>query len=97
MKWTTFYGQSIPIEQMSHSHLSNILWYFELIKIFPLPEIQKEIIKRFGGIRLPYKPLISFSEEIDFLENKGYLVPEEGTQNQDIIVNNRWIGQVKYN
>lgn len=92
--WTTTYGQTIKFENLSHSHLSNILYYFDLVldmgDVYP---IRVELIKRFGGIQLPYYPLISFKSEIDELVKKGYTT---GYPNAEIIVKGKWIGKIKY-
>lgn len=94
VKWGTFYGRSIPISQISHQHLSNILWYYELVcETKPSSHIQLELDYRFGGIRLPYYPLISFSQEIDALVDSGYTT---GELNADIIVEGNWIGKINY-
>lgn len=92
--WTTAYGQTIKFENLSHSHLSNIIYYFDLVldmgELYP---IRKELNRRFGGVLLPYYPLISFKSEIDELVKKGYTT---GYPNAEIIVNGKWIGKIKY-
>lgn len=94
LEWGTFYGARIPISQLSHQHLSNIMWFYELVCSYkPVSQIQIEIDKRFGGIRLPYHPLISFPQEIDSLVNSGYT---SGQPNADIVVDGKWIGKIKY-
>jgi hypothetical protein len=95
LEWTTFYGGRIPLSKISHQHLSNILWYYELVVDFitPTPHIQEELEKRFGGIRLPYSPLLSFPEEIEALVLKGYTT---GFPDADVIVNSQWVGKIKY-
>jgi hypothetical protein len=52
-----------------------------------------EIEKRFGGIILPYHPMLSFTGEINYLKYKGY---STGELNADIIFNGKWIGKIKY-
>jgi hypothetical protein len=95
LEWGTFYGGRIPLSKISHQHLSNILWYYELVvdSIKVTPHIQVELEKRFGGIRLPYNPLLSFPEEIKALVEKGYTT---GELNADIIVNGKWVGKINY-
>lgn len=95
----TFYGKKILLANISHSHLSNILWFFELADGLDGQslEIKMELEKRFGGIRLPYYPMVSYTAEIDTLRSKGYLYPIKGSENEDIIVNGKWVGQVRYN
>ena len=92
--WGTFYGKTIKISELSHQHLSNILYYFDLVlDIGDLYPIRKELNNRFGGIQLPYQPMISFVQEIKELVRKGYTT---GEPNSDIIVNINWIGSIKY-
>jgi len=92
--WTTFYGKSIKVSELSHQHLSNILYYFDLVlDMGNLQPIRKELNKRFGGIQLPYHPMISFINEIKELVRKGYTT---GEPNADIIVKTKWIGKIKY-
>jgi hypothetical protein len=92
--WGTFYGRQTPISQISHQHLSNILWYYELVtNLAVTPLIQAEIDERFGGIRLPYKPLHSFTYEIDALYDMGYITDKISS---DIIVDGKWVGRLEY-
>jgi len=94
MNWTTAYGHEIHISNLSHQHLSNIIHYFKyIVGIKPSGFIQNELEKRFGGIVLPYHPLISFREEINFLVEKGYTT---GENDADIIVDGKWVGNIKY-
>jgi len=104
----TFYGKEINYKDLSHQHLSNIIWYNQItdgsISFTPTKNAIKESIdehneikERFGGIVLPYKPLVSFPAEIDQLERHEYLKPIVGTLDSDIIVDGKWIGKVIYN
>lgn len=94
MNWTTAYGHEIHISKLSHQHLSNITHYFKyVVGTKPSGYIQHELEKRFGGIVLPYHPLISFREEINFLVAKGYTT---GENDADIIVEGKWVGKIKY-
>ena len=93
--WTTFYGRTVKQSELSHQHLSNILYYFELILETDQPfDIRHQINTRFGGICLPYHPLISFKSEIDELIRKGYTT---GEIDAPIKVRGQWVGQIKYN
>lgn len=93
-EWGTFYGTKMRVSEISHQHLSNILWYYKLVvKSKPTQHIQSELEKRFGGILLPYSPLLSFPEEIQALVNQGYTT---GHPNADIKVNGEWVGKIKY-
>ena len=92
--WRTTYNRSMSPSEMSHRHLSNILWYFEIFwegKAKPHFSIQAEIDKRFGGIRLPYQPLLIFKEEIEALIKFGY---SDGKIGSDVIVKGVCIGKV---
>lgn len=92
--WGTFYGSEIKFKDLSHQHLSNILWYHELVlECRAHPMLQAELDKRFGGIKLPYQPMISFTQEINTLVQKRYT---SGEPNADIVVNGKWVGCIKY-
>lgn len=94
MKWKTFYGVEIDISQLSHQHLSNIKWFYEITCGLRVPvEVQYEIDKRFGGIQLPYHPLRSFELEINMLESKGYIT---NRHDSDVVVDGKWIGKILY-
>ena len=61
--WQTSMGERKPINDIDHQHLSNILWYYEVFykettnnsKTIYL--INRELVDRFKGIRLEWKPL----------------------------------------
>lgn len=92
--WHTFYGRQIPLEQLSHQHLSNIIWYWKIIfKESIYKAITDQVDTRFGGQILPYRPLISFTNEIDTLFAMGYITSK---LNSDIIVDGKWIGKLAY-
>jgi len=96
MKWRTFYGYDLPINELSHQHLSNIIWYYKLILNYNFDinhEIYNELNNRFGGICLPYKPLHSFVFEINRLFELGYITNK---LNSDIIVDGKWVGKLSY-
>lgn len=93
-QWRTFYGKVMYLSNMSHSHLSNICYFYELVCESKAPhQVLAELEKRFSGKRLPYYPLISFQQEIDALVAFGYT---SGEANADIRVNGVWIGKIKY-
>lgn len=79
--WTRLDGVQIPFNKLSHEHISNILWYKEIIlnsdryndNAYFLLSV--ELHKRFNGVRLPYKPIYDF--EIEFL-NKNRMVDDMG-------------------
>jgi hypothetical protein len=95
IKWTTFYGKSIEVSKLSHQHLSNIIHFFDVVcGKDPNPHIITELINRFGGIKLPYHPLVSSVDEIKYLKSKGYTT---GEMDADIVFEGKWIGKIKYN
>lgn len=92
--WTTYYGQAIDFNKMSHQHLSNITYYNRLVLGEEPPRvIINELEHRFGGIILPYHPLISFTREIEILKAKGHTT---GEPNADIFNKGIWIGKINY-
>ena len=94
MNWTTFYGTSIPSHKLSHQHLSNIHWYHEIVLEREVPIMAKaELALRFGGIRLPYRPLHSFPYEIDFLFANGFITDK---LESNVVVYGKWVGELSY-
>jgi len=92
--WGTWYGQRIKVSELTHQHLSNILYYFDLVlEMGNVQPIRSELNRRFGGLQLPYHPMISFRAEIDELVKKGYT---SGDPNASIVVNGLWIGKIRY-
>jgi len=92
--WRTFYGKDVRFSDMTHQHLSNVIWYYKLVcKSEPHVEILNELKERFGGFLLPYVPLTSFTEEIQYLIRHGYTT---GHHKADIIVDGVWVGKIKY-
>jgi hypothetical protein len=71
--WTTYKGEKIPIEKLTHSHLSNIYWYSRIsYKIYPMcRSVFRHQIKfalqqlniRFKGHILDYSPLYKWEFE----------------------------------
>lgn len=95
MERHTFYGTVIDYKDLSHQHLSNILWYNELLlNGYPDSYAFRELNERFGGIRLPYSPVPSFNWEIDTLFELGYITNK---RESEVVVNGRWVGKLKYN
>ncbi len=94
MNWTTFYGQKIPVTSLSHQHLSNILWWHEKVVKVEIPEeIYYELSKRFGGIKLPYHPMISFTQELNLLLERGYITNKFDS---NIVIDGKWVGKIIY-
>jgi hypothetical protein len=89
--WLTWDNRLIPMEEITHEHLSNIYYYTH----FVLPEYYDSSTKReiytllmtkFGSI-LPYKPDIRFVQEQIYLMRKGFLM-----DNNDIMINGKLVG-----
>ena len=94
MLWTTFEGRAVLISELTHQHLSNILWYFEIaVKDKPTLEIAIELNKRFNGVRLPYRPCNRFTEEIEFLYQNRFI---KNKFDSDIIINGKTVGRVDF-
>lgn len=97
-QWQTFEGQRKKISEIDHQHLSNIHYWMNLT--FPGYEseivnlIQGELDKRFAGEILPYRPLRRFKMEMDILQEKGWLCPKPSGIGHNIMINNKWIGEV---
>ncbi len=92
--WITWYGLQLSLSEVSHQHLSNILWYYEIVMdTFPPLEAKIELNARFGDIRLPYRPMSSFIQEIDYLFHHGYITNKISS---DVVVAGRWVGRLEY-
>lgn len=97
LTWGSFDGKIQRIEDIDHSHLSNIFYWTHVV----CPEsyddttrkiIELEINSRFGGKVLKYSPLRRFEGEILLLESKGWLKEEDGVTK--VIVGGLCIGEV---
>lgn len=72
--WKTFQGKEVSPDSIDHQHLSNVYWFGVVlfsVKYVWVLDILKE---KFNGQLLPYRPHISFTQEIEYLENHGHLV-----------------------
>lgn len=78
MIWMTANGDEKPFSQIDQQHLSNILWYFEIIfnrtrfNDRTMSLIHDELVNRFNGEQLLWKPL-PISGEVAWLRKNGYL------------------------
>ena len=60
--WQTVLGERIELSKIDHQHLSNILWFNEVLNGYTQTcsiqnELEEELKRRFNGIRLAWKPL----------------------------------------
>jgi hypothetical protein len=78
LQWTTYSGEVKKFSEIDHQHLSNILWFREILTgaNFCNCEVQRalnsELRKRFAGKRLPWKPL-PIENEIDWIREAAYI------------------------
>jgi len=88
----TFRGVTIPVEKMSHQHISN--WIHYARHVMESDQHEKYFLdvleKRFGGKLLMYQPQSDYLFEIEQLKKKGMI--EEGTGK--VFHNGKQIGQV---
>jgi hypothetical protein len=86
-EWKTALGEIKKFSELDHQHLSNILWFREIMNHKNLSncmvqrELQRELEKRFNGVRLPWKPL-PVSNEIHWIKQETHIRP-----NGDILGN----------
>jgi hypothetical protein len=86
MTYKTFEGKLVSISEIDHQHLSNVFWYQKLVcEVDPSNFIIEEVIKRFDGKILPYKPHHNFYKEIQILDEKGHLEWSEDKNTANII------------
>ena len=71
--WTTYNGNKIPFGELSHQHLSNILWFYEIIHNYRYTIMEQELNNRFGGERLLWRPL-PIGGEISWLRRNGHIL-----------------------
>lgn len=102
-EWRTFRGKKVTLQTIDHQHLSNIYWFQRIIWNAPVSElgfVKDELTERFNGQLLPYRPHIDFKMEIDFLREKGMLMPvinESSTMDphkQEIWFNGSCVGEI---
>jgi hypothetical protein len=78
-KWVTADNKVILFSELSHQHVSNIIWYFELLFNHNHQEMRRQLNLRFDGYLLKFKPL-PIENELRNLKKLGYI-----TANGDII------------
>lgn len=76
--WTTALGQKIPVSQISHQHLSNIIWFHHFFNGWVRSNSREmsimwdRIDKEFDGVLLTWKPL-PIPEEVAWIHRTGNL------------------------
>lgn len=97
--WEKFDGKRRRIKYIGHQHLSNILWFYEVFhgikpytftSNYVLNQLQDELVKRYNGVRLKFKPL-PIPGEIDFLYRKGLI-----DNRKNIVLNGKIIGSIRH-
>lgn len=77
INWTTWNNRVVTESTITHQHLSNIFWYFKVIQNPLSPSTQNKLKcildTQFKSILLPYKPEITFIEEIEYLFLNNFL------------------------
>ena len=90
-KRVTFDGRNLEYNELPHQHLSNIYWFNTVLhkrEHLHDYDLMVNLENRFGGIILPYKPLVEFKEEIAALKELGH------TWNNHIIHDNKVVGEL---
>ena len=102
--WTTFYGVTFDLENLTHQHLSNLSWFSKImneilvgqsllnIEMVNTDEIDKFIKNKYGEI-LEYRPHHDYKYEITTLHDYGYfewIIPQ---QVANISLKGKQIGQ----
>jgi len=70
--WNTATGRKIPFNDLDHQHLSNIIWFYELLHNYEFKEMRDLLNQRFDGVLLDFKPL-PIPNELRALHLKGML------------------------
>jgi hypothetical protein len=100
MHHTTFDNKKIPLEELSHQHISNIYWFGRVINGFTHDTVMRVIIGnnidiKYGGVILPYKPEPRFRAEIKALDKRGLLSWRDDNK-ADIVFEGTIIGEACY-
>lgn len=84
-KWTTLEGRTQEFEDLPLQHLSNIFWYHLIVapNLSIRIKVLNELLRRFPESHdlgrdkvLHYEPILS--DEIEWLEQHGHLVDDNG-------------------
>ena len=77
MKWRTADGRDIELDQLTHQHASNIIWFYDLLLNKEHHLIRTLINEKFGGVVLDFKPL-PIEGEIKALHQEGLILRNGG-------------------
>jgi hypothetical protein len=88
-------------DKIDHQHLSNCWWF---LKVFRPEEgkdvrelIKRQLLSRFNGQLLPYRPHIEFKTEIQELDSLGMLHKiEDEFHSYNIIHQGKKIGEIRF-
>ena len=73
-RWITFQGKEVKPNEIDQQHLSNLYWFHLIFWGKKLMWSLDEIVNRFNGQLLPYRPHTHFKAEIQELEERGLLI-----------------------
>jgi hypothetical protein len=85
-------GRKVSHDEMSHQHLSNCVWHFRIWKNAPDASLQhffETLERRFNGELLPFRPVMTFTAEIDALYRSGMVEKVDEYKS-----NIRWKGNI---
>ena len=83
-KWKTADGRVISLDEMTHQHASNIIWFYDIFLKVDHKIIRQLINEKFNGVVLGFKPL-PITDELRDLYKMGLI-----TSNGDIIKKISW-------
>ena len=78
-KWRTADGRDISLDEMTHQHASNIIWFYDIFYKLNHKVIRQLINEKFNGVVLGFKPL-PITDELRNLYKMGMI-----TSNGDIV------------
>lgn len=91
-KQTTFSGEVLTHDTMTHQHLSNCVWHFRVWRNAPdanLSHFFDTLKRRFKGVLLPWRPILRFEAEIKALHENNMVIPRD-EYSSDI----KWKGEI---
>jgi hypothetical protein len=87
--WTTFDGRRIKYSELSDQHISNIIWYNQIIHKVKSPLLELVLAERNIFKPLEYKPL-PISGEVKWLKDNGFII------GQNIVYYGEIIGSISH-